>query len=222
MDRLLTTCRPPRRRRHRSPAPACAALVVLLVLGAGCHTAQTVSVPRLIRHQAMIDFSGLRDVATFEPVKAQAAAPRTWNPLAVKKTSLYTDMQWKSPSGNSGVGVTHVRMPLPLSAKMLIWFAKAEYTKKGDDGRLIDQWTDPLGRTWFEAANSRFHVHGYVITRGFEAWVIYTGYKTARPPDAAEMSLAARALETVVPLPGNPSRYAKPATADPTPPTPVN
>jgi hypothetical protein len=203
MDRLLTTSCPPRRL-----APPCAVLLLLALVGGGCQTVQAVSVPRLLRHQAMIDFSGLRDAATFPDVKARAGTPRTWQQLSTKKTSLYTDMQWRSPSGYTGVGVTHVRMPLPLTARMLIWFATAEFKKQGEDGRLLDQWTDGLGRTWFEASNSKYHVRGYVITRGFEAWVIYTGYKTARPPDAAEVGLAARSMETVVPQPGNPARYA--------------
>jgi hypothetical protein len=209
MDRLFTF---PRLPMPRPLATACG-LLVLTMFATGCQTAHTVSVQRLIQHQAMIDFSGLREVATFDQVKAQAAAPRTWTQLAVKKTSLYTDIQWKSPSASSGFGVTHVRMPLPLSARMLIWFAKAEYTKKSTDGRLLDQWTDALGRHWFEAENNNFHVRGYVITRGFDAWVIYTGYKTTRPPNAAEMSLAARSLETVVPLTGNAVRQSpEPAT----------
>jgi hypothetical protein len=181
-------------------------LLGLLLTGAagGCQQVQRVSVARLVDHQAMIDFSGLADVATFEPVKAQAAAPRSWKPLDVKRTSLFTDVQWKSPSGVSGVGVTYIKLPLPLGARTILWFAKNEYAKKhGGDGRLVDSWTDDLGRLWFVAENDKYRARGFIVARGWEAWVVYCGYKTERPPDATELSLAARCLETIVPLPGD-------------------
>ena len=92
---------------------------------------------------------------------------------------------------------------LPLSAKAIIWFAKGEYQKKDKDqsGKQIGQWTDALGREWFEAENSKFHVRGCVMTRGFEAWIIYTGYKLSKPAQAEEIELATRAQEKILPLP---------------------
>jgi hypothetical protein len=56
-------------------------------------------------------------------------------------------------------------------------------------------------RPWFEAENSNYHVRGSIVVKGFEAWIIYCGYKTAQPPSAAELGVAARSLETIVPTP---------------------
>ena len=169
--------------------------------GAGCQSAQPVSVRSLINHQAMIDFSGLRSVEQFDVVKAQGAPPLSWKQLAVKRGPMYTDVQWKSPSGASAVGVAHVRMPWPLSARALLWFAKGHYAKESDDGRVLGQWVDELGRSWFEAENNKYHVRGFIVTRGFEAWIVYNGYKTTVPTDMFELALAARSMETIVPTP---------------------
>lgn len=178
-----------------------ALLAMLLATGVGCQSAQPVSVRRLINHQAMIDFSGLRSVEQFDTVKVQAAPPASWKQQAVKRGPMYTDLQWRSPSGATAVGVAHVRMPLPLGARPLLWFAKGQYAKQGDDGRLLGQWVDALGRSWFEAENNKYHVRGFIVTKGFEAWIIYNGYKTQVPTDVSELALGARALETIVPQP---------------------
>ena len=48
---------------------------------------------------------------------------------------------------------------------------------------------------------ANYHVRGYIVSKGFEAWIIYCGYKTAQPPSATELGVAARSLETIVPTP---------------------
>lgn len=168
----------------------------------GCQL-QSIPTARLIQHQAVADFSGLTDSQTIEAVKVHVAAPRKWESLNLKRTAIYTDQQWRSPTGQTGIGVAYVRLPLPLPAKALVWLAKKEYAKRGEQGEVTAQWTDSLGRPWFEARNDNYHVRGYVITRGFEAWIIYCGYKRSpnQPPSAAELGVAARALETIVPTP---------------------
>ena len=177
-------------------------LVVLAAAGAGCQTTPSVSVPRLLNYQAMIDFSGLSSVQQYDVVKAQAAPPQSWRELVPKRSSLYTDMQWRAPSGNTAVGVAHVKMPLPLNAQTLVWFAKSRYAKQSEDGRVIGQWVDDLGRSWFEAENNKYHVRGYIMTKGFEAWIIYSGFKTQQPIDTSELALGARAMETIIPQMG--------------------
>ncbi len=174
---------------------------VVIVGGMGCSSARPVSVRRLIQHQAMIDFSGLKPAEHFESVKSQAAPPAAWQALALKRRPMYTDMQWRSPSSTTAVGVAYVKMPLPLGSNALLWFAKNQYANQSDDGRMLGQWVDALGRSWFEAANNKYHVRGFIVTRGFEAWIVYTGRKTTVPTDMPETALAARALETIVPLP---------------------
>jgi hypothetical protein len=163
----------------------------------GCQQTPTVSHARLIEHQAMIDFSGLKAVEKIPSVKVQAGLPRQWTALAVQSNSLYTHQQWRSPSTKTGIGVAYVKLPLPVGIGMLKWLAKREY--KANDGRILSEWTDPLGRPWFEAENSKYHVQGYVVARGFEAWVVYFGNKSKLPPDPAELSLAARAVDTIIP-----------------------
>jgi len=129
------------------------------------------------------------------------AMPQKWEALPPKKAALYTDMQWRSPSRMTGVGVAYVRLPIPLSAKTIAWLAEREYSKSASDGRLLGSWEDALGRPWFEAENTRYHLRGYIVTRGFEAWVIYCGYKREFPPSSSELGIAARSLETIIPTP---------------------
>ena len=167
----------------------------------GCQLAQTVPTQRLIQHQAMIDPTGLKETEVVELVKVHICAPQRWETLDPKKHSLYTDMQWRSPSRQTGVGICYIRMPLPFSAQTLMWLAKQEYSKKSQDAQVLGEWSDPLGRPWFEAQNSKYHIRGYVVTKGFEAWVIYCGYRRAQPPSAPELGVAGRSLETIVPTP---------------------
>ena len=177
------------------------ALGLLVLLSTGCQLTQSVSTARLIQHQAMVDPSGLKDTSVCDAVKVHVAAPQKWEALTPKKTAVYTDMQWRSPSKQTGVGVAYVHLPLPIPASTVAWLAEKEYTKRSDDGKLLSLWTDALGRPWFEAENNRFHVRGYIVTRGFEAWIIYCGYRLEQPPSAAELGVAGRSLETIVPTP---------------------
>jgi len=183
------------------------ALFALLTVGPGCRSSSGVVHRRLIEHQALIDFSGLKPGERVESVAVRAATPRQWDTLAPYKTSLYTHQQWRAPSGKTGVGVAHVRLPFPVTTGMLLWIAKREYTKKANDGRILNEWTDDLGRPWFEAENNQYRVRGYVVASGFQAWVVYFGHKVGVPPDPAELGLAARATDTIVPeLKGKPKR----------------
>ena len=179
------------------------AAIGFLLLVSGCTFQQTVPTARLIQHQAIVDVAGLKETETIEPVKVHVAAPQKWEALNIKYTPMFTDAQWRSPSRLTGVGVAYVRLPIPLPARALVWFAKNEYVKRSGDqsGEVLGQWTDDLGRPWFEARNSRYHVRGYCVTKGFEAWIIYSGYKREQPPSAAELGVAARSLETIVPTP---------------------
>jgi hypothetical protein len=180
-------------------------IVFVLLALTGCQVNSTISTARLIHHQQVIDTTGLRDTEVVEAVKARAAAPQRWDALAIKKTALFTDMQWRSPSKMTGVGVAYIRMPLPVPAAALIWFAKQEYCKRADDGKLIGEWTDGIGRPWFEAENNKYHVRGYVVTKGFEAWIVYCGYRTETPPSQDELRMAQRSAETIIPTPLAPS-----------------
>lgn len=194
----------PSRPRRGSSAAASATLLAVtigLLASAGCQQARPEVTRKLIRHQAMIDFSGLKSVEAVEPLKVSCAAPRQWTTGPLSKTAVYTHQQWKSPSTHTGFGVAMIRLPLPLGQRAVMWFAKREYTKKANDGKLIGEWTDDVGRSWFEAENDKYHVRGFVVTHGFSAWIVYFGHKIAYPPDPAEITLAARAAETVVPLP---------------------
>jgi hypothetical protein len=82
---------------------------------------------------------------------------------------------------------------------VLMWLAKREYTKRGSDGKILSEWKDELGRPWFEAENAKYRVRGYVVVSGCQAWVVYFGNKSKLAPDPAEMSLAARAADSIVP-----------------------
>jgi hypothetical protein len=133
-----------------------------------------------------IDESGLALSMAVDPLKINAAFPAGWQALPLQKSSLYTHQQWRSPSKRTGVGVTYVRMPIPLSTKTLVWFAMNEAGKKTNNGKIIRQWHDELGREWFEAENEKYHMTGYVMTRGFDAWINYCGYRVQEPMEPLE------------------------------------
>jgi hypothetical protein len=175
-------------------------LLALFGVVCGCQTTAPVSSRRLIEHQAFIDFSGLKKSERVASVRTTIAAPRQWESMPLQNSPLYLHQQWRSPSAHTGVGVVLAHLPLPLSAQMVVWFAQREYSQKQKDGKVLDQWVDPLGRSWFEAENDKYHFRGYVVVKGFEAWVVYFGYRTQYPPDVAEISLAARSAETAVPM----------------------
>jgi hypothetical protein len=184
--------------RRSSPAIFVATLGLVSLLG-GCQNGADFSSRKLIAHQALIDFSGLDAVKSYDEVSIAMAAPRRWIGLPFGTNPLYAHKQWRSPSGHTGVGVVCAHLPLPLSTGAVVWLAKQEYVKQGKGGKLLGEWTDSLGRSWFEAENDRYHVRGYVCVKGFTAWIVYFGYRTKYPPDVAEISLAARSAETVVP-----------------------
>jgi len=175
-------------------------LLALLTVAGGCQSGKNVSSRQLIEHQALIDFSGLDSLKPIPAIQAAIAAPRRWEVLPSNPNALYAHQQWRSPSTHTGVGVVNAHLPLPLSTKTVVWFAKQEYSKQNSGGKVISEWTDELGREWFEAENEKYHVRGYVVVKGFTAWVVYFGYRTKFAPNLAEISTAARSAETAVPL----------------------
>jgi hypothetical protein len=193
---------------------AAAIVALLLIASTGCTTNTPVTNRRLIEHQALIDFSGLKPAEPVNAVKVSCALPRQWEAMALKKTPLYSHQQWRSPSSHTGVGVVYIRLPLPLSEGMLLWLAKREYTKANEDGKVIGEWSDEVGRSWFEAENYKYHVRGYALVRGFNAWIVYFGSKTGYPPDMAELGLAARCVQTFIPDPRRPTRAPNPGIDD--------
>jgi hypothetical protein len=177
----------------------CMTACAFTALIGGCQQSPGVSHRRLIEHQAMIDFSGLKSAEAIENVNVHAAIPRNWEVRKPQTSAMYTHQQWRSPSTKTGVGVAHLRLPLPITTGMLYWIAKREYSKKANDGRILSEWTDDLGRRWFEAENDKYRIRGYTIVQGLQAWVIYFGHKYKLPLDPAELSLAARAADSIVP-----------------------
>jgi hypothetical protein len=179
---------------------------LLLPLLTGCQATSSVSVNRLIAHQAMIDFSGLRLPRTLESLNIAASIPNHWEALPLQRRIIYVHQQWRSPSRNTGVGVAYIHMPFPISAKSIIWFAKTQYSNQNSSdgkpqGKLIGQWTDAMGREWFEAENARYHVKGYAITTGFDAWIIYSGYRLKHELNMPEIAAAARSMDSILPTP---------------------
>jgi hypothetical protein len=180
--------------------------ILLLIIASsmiGCQAAPVVSVRKLEQHRELADLSGLKPAQIVEALRVSWAVPSgNWQALPVKTTPLYTHQQWKSPSASTGVGVAHIKMPLALPAQMVIWFAKNEYIRRAQnqDGKLIAQWTDDLGRQWFEAEDAKYHVKGYAMVKGTEAWIIYSGYRLSLDRKPNEIAIAERSLDSVVPV----------------------
>ena len=176
-------------------------LVVAIVGLTGCQSQQPVLASRLIAHVAMIDFSGLGAPAPITDLKVEASIPEGWTTLPPQTNPIYTHYQWRSGTHMTGVGIAYVHLPLPMSARTLLWFASAKYSGKTADGKLLSEWTDTVGREWFEAENAKYRVRGYAVTNGFDAWVVYSGYRLRGAPNPVEISVAARSTDSVVPLP---------------------
>jgi hypothetical protein len=174
--------------------------VALFAFISGCQTnANTPSRAELLEHAEQVDDLGLTPPTAVAEVKITGSFPTSWTPLRVQKNAMYTHQQFRSPTRRTAVGLTYVRMPLPLSTKTLVWFAAGEVGKKVNDGKLIRQWTDELGREWFEAENTKYHMVGYVMTRGFDAWINYCGYRVTEPQEPTEIALGNKALDTILP-----------------------
>src|SRR5690242_3737626 len=118
--------------------------LMVAILGGGCQVAPTVATHQLIKHQALIDFAGLRSAAVVDLVSVSISTPQDWETMPSRKTSLYSHQQWRSPSRGNAVGVAYIRLPIPLPASAIVWFAKNEYTKQAADhsGRVIGEWSD--------------------------------------------------------------------------------
>ena len=182
----------------------CAALTIggafiIAMLAGGC---QMGSVPqeRLVEQRLRIDDTGLSEAMTVEEVKAVASLPLGWVELKTQKTLLYTHQQWRSPTKRTAVGVTYVRLPLPLGRSVVEWMVMGEITKRAKCGKLIRDWQDDVGRHWFEVEDQDFHLVGYLMVRGFDVWLNYRGYRLREPKDQEEIQLADRALGTVLPM----------------------
>jgi len=175
-------------------------VLTFIVWVMGCQIGPSITPSHLANYRELLDFSGLGPEERIDAIKVSVSPPKDWTVLPLQKGPLYTHQQWKSPSGACGVGTVYVRMPLPFSANTLVWLAKKEYSKRSSEGRIIAEWTDELGRPWFEAENSQFHVRGYAMTDGFDAWIVYCGSRAGRQARPGELTLAARSAETIIPI----------------------
>jgi hypothetical protein len=177
------------------------ALVASVALLAGCTVVQTASVYRLEEHQSEVNRTGLAPVHADPRLNVSVACPVTWDQMPLQSNIIYTHEQWRAPDKHVGMGVAYVHTPIPFSPQTLIWFAKSQYVHKTDGkGRLIAEWTDSLGRSWFEAENETYHVRGYAMTRGNDAWIVYSGYRVKNHPSKEQITLAERGADSVAPL----------------------
>jgi len=179
--------------------PAVVGLIALALTG--CQIS-AISVAQLEMHQALVNHSGLLPVHDVLKLRVSCAPPIEWDRLPLTSNWVYSHQQWRSPDHHVGMGVAYMHTPFLFSPQTLIWFAKAQYANSDDgSGRLIAQWTDTLGRCWFEAENDTYHIRGYAMTRGYDAWIVYSGYRVKTHPPTPEVTLAGRGADSVAPLP---------------------
>jgi hypothetical protein len=181
-------------------------VVVSLFLLVGCQASQPNLTNRLAAHVALVDQSGLLPDTVLDNLKVEVAIPHNWTAAKPDDTPLYQHQQWKSPNKMTGVGVVYVHLPIPISPKTLVWLAKAQYNKTHtpdgkSDPKVLSEWTDSLGREWFEGENDKYHVTGYVVTNGLDAWAIYSGYRLTSPKYLRDINMAYRCMDSIVPLP---------------------
>jgi hypothetical protein len=176
-----------------------AAVVLAVAAGLGCQSAP-VNGRTWVQHQSEVNYQGLGSTEPIASVAMLGATPREWEPLPLDSNPLYAHQQWRSPSHRTGVGVAHLYLPLPLGAAAVVWVVVQRYATAHPDGRLLGQWTDCLGRYWFDATNSKFHICGYALAEGTDAWIVYFGYKRTGGMPTGELNAAARSIETMIPL----------------------
>ncbi len=165
-----------------------------------CQALPPLTKSALIEHREQLADAGLSSAITVQELRASLEVPPQWHPLPLQKAMLYTHQQWRSQSRRTAVGITYIRMPLPLSTETLVWFVVNEAGKRTADGKIIRQWTDSAGRQWFECQNAKYHMTGYVMTRGLDAWINYLGYRSHEPKMAGELDLGEKSLDTILPV----------------------
>lgn len=174
-----------------------------LALCNGCQY-QAVSATELEIHQSCLNKSGLASLHEDSILRITCAPPDQWDKLPPGYNMIYSHRQWRSPDRQVGMGVAYIRTLFAVSPQTIIWFAKSEYSRTDQmKGRLIGLWTDSLGRCWFEAENDEYHVTGYAMTRGCDAWMVYFGYRLAGNAPQGEIALAAKGADSVAPLPAD-------------------
>lgn len=183
-----------------------AGMILPLILAVGCQVPQPGLSNRLAAHVAMVDLADLSPDTEMQNLDVRAAIPRGWEPMSSQTSPLYEHQQWRSPSRMTGVGVALIHMPFPMSAKALVWLAKTQYSKQNaaehtPDPKVMGEWTDSVGREWFEGENEKYHVKGYVVTNGLEAWAVYSGYRLHGTRRPTEINIAFRSMDSIVPLP---------------------
>jgi hypothetical protein len=188
------------------PIPIWIGLILAVGMLVGCQTPQPGLNDRIAAHVANIDSSGLNPDIAIPDLDVRAAIPHGWRPMGQDTSAIYVHQQWRSPEHNTGVGVAFIHMPLPMSAKTLVWLARTQYSQHNvtahqPDPQMLGEWTDSLGREWFEGENAKYHIKGYVVTSGFDAWAVYSGYRLRSPPTQRDLNLAFRSMDSIVPLP---------------------
>lgn len=183
-----------------------ATMILSILLIAGCQQAQPNLGNQLAAHVALVDLSGLEPDTTMQTLQVRVAIPRGWESMEPDSTPIYEHEQWRSPSRMTGVGVAYIHMPLPLSAKALVWLARTQYSRQlaadhKPDPKVLGEWTDSLGREWFEGENEKYHVKGYVVTSGMDAWAVYSGYRLRGARRPKEINMAFRSMDSIIPLP---------------------
>jgi len=176
----------------------------LLPLLAACQSNVTGSA--LLEHQMQSDKLGLTAVTNFAAIHASVAPPRNWTLLPTSQSIFYTHQQWRSPNHATGIGVAYIRLPLPTTPEILLFLARTQYNDArksagADVTASVDkQWTDALGRLWFEAQDDNYHVRGYAMTRGLEAWIVYSGHRVRGTARDSDIAMADRTADAVVPF----------------------
>ena len=91
-----------------------------------------------------------------------------------------------------------------------MWIAKQRYQQREEDAYgLQETWEDDLGRRWLRGTTrgrvnldgeaGDWEAVGYLVTKGFDGWMVYRSRRTDidLPPD--DVTAAERAVEAVVP-----------------------
>jgi hypothetical protein len=146
---------------------------------------------------------GLTEPTPVYSVVAQCAPPAGWIAQPLKKSERHTHQIWLSPTGRTGYGVVHFKLPLPVGVNIVHWEFLREMDKREGEAIELSHQMDPsLPGMRFVCEGGRYKMRVNLLVSGFEGWAIYAATVREAEIIPSELDLAEKSREnTIIGLP---------------------
>jgi hypothetical protein len=154
---------------------------------------------------SVLDFSFERDLTLPTPdpdVLARVTPPVGWRPEPIKSSDRHTHEVWLSPTGHTAYGVSHFShflLFLASDERVLAEVLKGMRQTSGETQLLESQKDKQLDGLRFVANAGPYTVHGNLIRRGTDGWVVYAGTVRDKPVVREELRIAELARDRTEP-----------------------